>query len=365
MSSSDSIHETYMRRALALADSQLGQTAPNPSVGCVIVKGNQVVGKGVTANGGRPHAEVVALNKAKHHAQGATAYVTLEPCCHYGKTPPCTEALINAGIKNVFIATLDPFAKVNGGGVKALEKAGMDVMVGMCEQDAIDINRGFFKVCRKGQPLVTLKLATSLDAKIATATGHSQWITNPKARDYAHQLRANHDAIMVGSGTLFADNPTLTCRIQGMEHRTPIRIVVDTHARISPDSNLVQTATKEQPVRVLTTQTNVPFDHPFVSFFPCKADEANRVSMDDALYLLAKQGITRLLVEGGASLAASMMQAALIDKLIWIRAPFIIGGDGLPALARLGIAHIDDAMHLQLKSSHTLGDNTVEVYDTM
>lgn len=353
----------HMQSALSLAREALGTTAPNPCVACVIVKDGTIIAEGVTQKGGRPHAETIALEKIGHKAQGATAYVTLEPCCHTGETGPCTDALIKAHIARVVIATRDPSDKVAGKGIEALKKAGIEVMLGVCEAEAREINQGFFSVCEKKRPFVTLKLATSLDGKIATKTGQSQWITGEQARKYAHLLRAQHDAIMVGIGTALSDDPLLTCRLPGYEDRTPIRIVVDSHLDLPGVSKLAQTAARDTPVWILTceSESNVA-DNTHITALTCPVDGEGRVSLTDALTLLATKGITRLLVEGGRTLASALIKQRLVDELVWIRAPMLIGNDGLDAIGNLGVEMLDDSVKLSFKSSKNFGEDSVEVY---
>jgi diaminohydroxyphosphoribosylaminopyrimidine deaminase/5-amino-6-(5-phosphoribosylamino)uracil reductase len=231
-----------MRAALALARRGLGMVWPNPSVGCVIVRDGRVVGRGVTAFGGRPHAEAIALATAGEQARGATVYVTLEPCCHWGRSPPCTEALITAGIARAVIATGDPDPRVNGQGLTRLRAAGVSVSTGLLEAEARDVLFGFSQRMTLGRPMVTLKLATTLDGRIATQRGESQWITGTAARRVAHALRGRHDAVMVGVGTVLADNPELTCRIPGYRPTPVVRVVADSHLRTPLTARLAATA---------------------------------------------------------------------------------------------------------------------------
>src|SRR6266446_3099076 len=241
----------HMRAAIALARRGLGDVWPNPAVGCVIVRKGRVVGRGWTQPGGRPHGETVALARAGVAATGATAYVTLEPCCHWGKTPPCADALIAAGLRRVVVALEDPDPRVAGAGIERLRAAGIEVEVGLCAAEAAEINAGFLQRVRLGRPLVTLKLATSLDGRIATAGGESRWITGPLARERAHLLRATHDAILVGTDTVLADDPRLTCRVPGLSRRSPVRVVIDRHLRISPGARLIAEA-RQVPTSVVT-----------------------------------------------------------------------------------------------------------------
>src|SRR5215475_6368773 len=231
-----------MQAALALARRGLGAVWPNPAVGCVIVKDGRVVGRGWTQPGGRPHGETEALRRAGPAARGATAYVSLEPCCHWGRTPPCVDALIAAGIQRVVVALEDPDPRVAGGGLRRLRAAGLTVETGLCAAEAAEVNAGFLCHRSLGRPLVTLKLATSLDGRIATRRGESRWISGSLARDRAHALRASHDAITVGVQTVLADDPQLTCRLPGLNDRSPVRVVIDRHLRIPPAARLIADA---------------------------------------------------------------------------------------------------------------------------
>src|SRR5579872_5958594 len=232
----------HMKTALALARRGLGLVWPNPSVGCVIVMEGRVIGRGWTRPGGRPHGETEALSQAGEAARGATAYVSLEPCCHWGKTPPCTDALVAAGITRVVVPIEDPDPRVQGQGVARLKAAGIKVDVGLCAAEAAEVNAGFFLRMKEGRPLLTLKLATSRDGRIATRGQESQWITGPLSRARAHLLRATHDAVMVGSNTVLVDDPLLTCRLPGLEERSPVRIVVDGRLRVPLTARVVAEA---------------------------------------------------------------------------------------------------------------------------
>src|SRR6266853_3702784 len=246
-----------MRAALGLARRGLGRVWPNPAVGCVIVKDGRAVGRGWTQPGGRPHAETEALARAAAAAHGATAYVTLEPCCHWGRTPPCADALIAAGLGRVVVALEDPDPRVAGGGVARLRAAGIAVEAGLGAAEAAEINAGFFQRVRLGRPLVTLKLATSLDGRIATASGESRWITGAPARERAHLLRATHDAILVGTDTVLTDDPQLTCRLPGLASRSPVRIVLDRQLRIPPTARIIAEA-RQVPTWLMTLSSANP-----------------------------------------------------------------------------------------------------------
>jgi diaminohydroxyphosphoribosylaminopyrimidine deaminase/5-amino-6-(5-phosphoribosylamino)uracil reductase len=355
-----------MRAALALARRGLGTVWPNPAVGCVIVDRGRVVGRGWTQPGGRPHGESEALGRAGKAARGATAYVSLEPCCHWGRTPPCTDALIAAGIRRVVVALEDPDPRVAGEGVRRLRAAGLDVDIGLCEAEAAEINAGFFCRLRNGRPLVTLKLATSLDGRIATGRGESQWITGPPARERAHALRAAHDAIIVGTGTVLADDPQLTCRLPGLAHRSPVRVVVDRHLRIPPTMRVISDA-RAVPTWVLTLPSadaarRQAFVRAGATVIDIDPGPDGNGSVAAALAALGERGITRLLVEGGGRLAAAFAGAGLIDRLVWVHAPTLIGGDGIPAIAEFGLEMLSQAPSFERLSTETVGDDVLTVF---
>jgi diaminohydroxyphosphoribosylaminopyrimidine deaminase/5-amino-6-(5-phosphoribosylamino)uracil reductase len=330
-----------MRAALALARRTLGSVWPNPAVGCVLVRDRVVVGRGATRPGGRPHAETEALDNAGAAASGATAYISLEPCSHHGVTPPCADALVRAGIARAVVAVEDPDPRVGGSGIRRLRAAGIAVTVGVLADEARDLNAGFFLRCREGRPLFTLKLATTLDGRIATRSGESRWITGETARAMAHRLRAFHDGVLVGSETVLADDPQLTCRLPGLERRSPVRIVADRRLRLPLASRLVATA-GETPTWVVTS-TDAPAAKTealaatgvTVIALPTVADPLAAVRALAAA--LADHGLTRVLIEGGGVIAGSFLAAGLVDRLEWFRAPRIIGADGRPATAGFAI----------------------------
>ena len=329
--------EDHMRAALSLAARGLGQTAPNPSVGCVIVDADgSVVGRGTTAPGGRPHAEVVALRMAGAAARGGTAYVTLEPCSHVGQTPPCADALIVAGIARVVVAATDLDPRVNGAGLARLRAAGVAVTEGVLAAAAETLGAGFATRVRLGRPLVTLKLASTLDGRIATAQGESRWITGPAARRAAHFLRATHDAILIGVGTMLADDPDLTCRLPGAR-AVPLR-------RIVADSTL-RTPLTAAGARVLPVAAS---DH--------------GIDLAAGLAALGADGLTRLLVEGGGGIAASLLRAGLVDRLAWFHAPAVMGGDGWPAAAPLGLGGLADIPRFVRTCVRPVGDDLLTIF---
>ncbi|OYQ31783.1 riboflavin biosynthesis protein RibD [Niveispirillum lacus] len=340
-----------MQAALRLARRHLGRVWPNPSVGCILVKDGVVLGRGVTAPGGRPHGEPQALAQAGEAARGATVYVSLEPCNHHGKTPPCSEALIAAGVARIVVACEDPDPRVSGGGIRRLREAGIQVDVGLCAMDAMAVNAGFFSRILKGRPGVTLKLATSLDGRVATATGHSQWITGPDSRARGHLLRAHHDAILIGIGTALADDPELTCRLPGLAGANPVRVVLDSHLRLPLTAKLVRGAATIAPTWVVTltgadSAKAAALDAAAVRVLRVDADKDGRLPVQGALTALAGQGITRLLVEGGPTVATAFLKAGVVDQVEWFRAPLLIGGDGLPAVGHLDVDLLAQALRL-------------------
>jgi diaminohydroxyphosphoribosylaminopyrimidine deaminase/5-amino-6-(5-phosphoribosylamino)uracil reductase len=342
-----------MAAALSLAARNLGQTWPNPAVGCVIVdKAGHVAGRGFTQRGGRPHAETEALTMAGDRARGGAAYVTLEPCSHHGKTPPCAEALIAAGLARCVIAVEDPDSRVSGRGAARLREAGIAIETGVLAAQARNLNAGFLTCVAQRRPLVALKLATSLDGRIATRTGESRWITGEDARAFGHRLRATHDAIAVGSGTVLADDPDLTCRIPGLEHRSPVRLVFDRRGRT--------------PATAKVMSPNAPtwlIGGKGVKGATQCIDIAINAAPTDMLVKLGEAGLTRILVEGGATLATAFLKAGLVDRLYWFRAPIVIGGDGVPGIAPMGVDHLALPVGLRCTDRRAFGNDVLEVYE--
>lgn len=346
-----------MAHALRLATRGLGNVWPNPAVGCVVTRDGLVVGRGWTQPGGRPHAEVRALEQAGPLARGATAFVTLEPCAHHGKTPPCAEALIAAGVTRVVTALTDPDPRVSGKGHAMLRAAGIEVAEGVLSEPAARLNAGFLKRVTRGLPLVTLKLAATLDGRIATASGESRWITGPAARRKVHALRLSHDAVMVGSGTAIADDPDLTVRDMGAAHQ-PVRVVLDRTLRHAPDSRLGRSA-RAHPVWLLhgpsapeaARQAWLATGAELIEV----AETAGRLDLPAALAALAARGVTRVLSEGGSTLAAALVGAGLVDELALFSGAALIGGDGHPALGSLGLGRLSDAPRPTLIESDRLG----------
>jgi diaminohydroxyphosphoribosylaminopyrimidine deaminase/5-amino-6-(5-phosphoribosylamino)uracil reductase len=355
-----------MRAALALACRGLGRVWPNPAVGCVIARDGRVVGRGWTQPGGRPHAETEALARAGNQSQGATAYVTLEPCCHWGQTPPCADALIAAGLRRVVIAIEDPDPRVAGGGLTRLRAAGLIVEAGLCAAEAAELNAGFLHRVQFGRPQVTLKLATSLDGRIATPSGESRWITGPPARERGHLLRATHDAILVGTGTVVADDPQLTCRLPGLGDNSPVRVALDRRLRIPLGARLVAEA-RVTPTWVVTLPgadeaRQQAMRDAGVVVIPAEPDPAGRIDLAQALILLGERGLTRLLVEGGGRLAAALLRAGLVDRLVWFHAPVLLGGDAVPAIAELGLDRLADAPAFERVSGGIVGDDVMGTF---
>jgi diaminohydroxyphosphoribosylaminopyrimidine deaminase/5-amino-6-(5-phosphoribosylamino)uracil reductase len=354
----------YMTVALTLARRGLGQVAPNPAVGCVLVRDGRVVGRGWTGRGGRPHAETRALAAAGEHARGAAAYVTLEPCSHQGVTPPCCDALIAAGVRRVVAAVQDPDPRVSGQGLERLRGAGVEVEVGICRAEAEDLNIGFFTRTLLGRPMVTWKVASTLDGRIATTTGDSRWITGAQARARAHLLRASHDAVMVGTNTGLADDPRLDVRLPGLEDSSPVRIVLDRQRRLPRRSRLLA-ATPKRPTW-LVVESGRDVDIPrrpglTVLAVPAESDDG-RLSLPHLLTLLGEREITRLMVEGGGVLAGGLLAADLVDRIVWFRGALVVGGDGRPAADGFGVETLEHARRFTRTDHFTVGEDLVELF---
>lgn len=353
--------ERFMALALSLGRRGMGRVWPNPAVGCVIVKDGQIVGRGWTADGGRPHAEPQALAQAGDAARGATAYVTLEPCAHHGQTPPCAESLIDAGVARVVVALGDPDPRVDGGGIRMLQAAGIAVTTGVGEKAARQDHAGFLSRVTRGRPFVTLKLAGTLDGRIATATGESQWITGPLARRAVHMMRARHDAVMVGAGTVRADDPSLTVRGLGID-RQPVRVVVSRAMKLSPDAVLAKTA-REVPVWLCHGEGAevAPWTEQGAVSLSCDT-VSGQVDPLSALQALAARGITRVFCEGGGMLAASLLNADLVDELAVFSAGVAIGAEGTPMLAAMGIDRLALAPRFALADVSRVGGDICHIW---
>lgn len=349
-----------MAHALVLAARGLGRTWPNPSVGCVIVDRDEyIAGRGRTQDGGRPHAETEALREACTRARGATAYVSLEPCAHQGQTGPCAQALIDAGVARVVSAIEDPDPRVAGMGHAILTAAGVSVRTNVLAAQAKALNEGFFSRVARRRPFVTLKLATTLDGKIALPSGESRWITGERARAHTHLERARHDAVVVGVGTALKDDPELTCRLPRVRAAGPVRIVVDSKARL-PLSSKLATSAKTTPVWVLTAESADALQSAGVKALRVSA-AAGGVDLDAAMKALGSQGLTRVLVEGGATLASALLKLGLVDRLLWYRASSLMG-EGIAAVALDGLSSLKDMPRFVREETISLGEDVLETY---
>lgn len=362
----DDLDINYMRRALALAERGRGRVSPNPLVGCVLVQGGRIVGQGWHSRAGAPHAEVEALRSAGADAAGATAYVTLEPCSHYGRTPPCTDALLAAGVTRVVVAALDPDPRVDGGGAEQLRRAGVTVVTGVLEAEAFRQNEVFRTNQLKRRPFVLYKSAMSLDGKSAVGAGPARWITGPESRRLVHEWRDEHAAIGVGVGTVLADDPSLTTRLP--EGRTPIKVIFDSGLRTPPDARLFAPDDAGKAARVILVASDTQVAGNGDATRRARALRAagaelllvpgggGRPELGPALERLLNLGVTSLLLEGGGTLAWSFLQARLIDRVAWFVAPTLIGGEGIPGpLAGAGALTMNDAVGLTEVSVATVG----------
>ncbi len=350
------MNEIFMREALRIARNAEGRTSPNPLVGCVIVREGKIVAEGWHRKAGTPHAEVHALNMAGDLAKGATLYVTLEPCSHFGRTPPCANKIVESGVAKVVVAMKDPNPKVAGRGIEILKSAGIEVKVGVLEDDAKKLNEVFLKWITKKMPFVTAKFACSLDGKIATSTGKSQWISCAESRNFSHKLRDINDAIMVGVGTVLADNPSLTTRIEG--GKNPVRVIVDSLAKTPLNFNVVSdnlaktifAVTENAPTEKINALKNSGCE-----ILICGK---NQVDLKILMQKLAEMEITSVLVEGGGILHFSMLQNKLVDKIFTFIAPKIIGGENAKtAVEGAGFANLQDAVQLKNISTEKIGDD--------
>lgn len=313
-------NQKFISYALNLAQRNLGRTAPNPIVGCIIVHNGTIISTGITATGGHPHAETIAINKVpdKRILEESEIYITLEPCSHFGKTPPCVDEIIKNKFKKVIISTSDPDSRVDGKGISKLKAAGIEVICGILEKEAREINRGFFTAKKLSRPFVTLKLATSLDGQIATENFDSKWITSERARNFVHLLRAKNDAILVGANTAKKDNPRLDCRLPGLEEFSP-RIVILSHENFNAE-------------------------------------------LEDILKQLCSEGVNSLLIEGGQNVATQFLQKNLVDELIWIRNKKIIGSDGISAVGKMGFDNISKVLNnFERQETRELDEDIIEI----
>lgn len=355
--------EEFMQRALDLATLATGRTNPNPMVGAVIVKDNRIIGEGYHHKAGTPHAEVHALKAAGDNSREATVYVSLEPCSHFGKTPPCADALIKAGVKRVVIAMVDPNPKVAGQGIKRLKNAGVEVEVGVLEKQARRINEVFLKHIQTGKPFVAMKTAMTLDGKIACASGDSKWITNEESRAYVHQLRNTYEAIMVGIGTVLKDDPRLNTRLDVEDLRDPIRVIIDTHLELPVESHIVQSASEQRTIVYCSNRV----DQQPIQLLESKGIEVIAINDENGFLPLAEVfkslyefGICSLLVEGGGEVNGYLVQHQLVDKLYWFVAPKILGGrESLSPVGGAGIQQMKDAYLLNQIEIQRFGEDVL------
>lgn len=359
------IHENdefYMKKCFELASKALGRTEPNPLVGAVIVKNYEIVGSGYHHKAGEAHAEINALREAGAAAGGSTVYVNLEPCCHFGRTPPCTDALIRAGVKRVVIASLDPNFQIAGQGAEVLRQAGIEVDTGVLADQALKLNEIYFKYIQTRRPFVLLKAAMTLDGKIATASGDAKWVSNEKSRQFAHELRNKYQGVLVGIGTVTKDNPRLNIRLAKSDARDPIRVVLDTNLRISEQSNLLQTAW-DQPLLIFCRPNIDEIKRKKLTRLGAEivsvaTDDDYRISLTEVLEELGRREITSLLVEGGSEVHASFLNQGLADKVCWFISPKLVGGRTAPtSVGGLGKKYMQDAIQLKNISYQQFGED--------
>ena len=352
--------EIFMEKALILARRGLGKTSPNPMVGALVLKEGKILGKGYHRRYGGAHAEVIALRNAKGDVKGASMYVTLEPCCHHGWTPPCVDALIGAGMSRVVIGTPDPNPRVNGKGIQILRDNGIQVRVGVLEERCRELNEAYFKYIQRGIPLVTLKFAQSLDGRIATKTGRSQWISSPKALRLAHKLRSVHDGVLVGIGTILVDDPSLTVRL--VKGKNPRRIIVDGGLRIPLTAKVLNDEWVDKTIIVATEKANrgkaQVLKNLGAEILWAAKNQRGEVDMKDLLGKLGRMEITSVLVEGGAKIITSFLKESLADKIVIMIAPKLIG-DGIEAVGNLEIRDLNEALRLSKMKTRRLGEDIV------
>jgi diaminohydroxyphosphoribosylaminopyrimidine deaminase/5-amino-6-(5-phosphoribosylamino)uracil reductase len=349
----------HMRLALREAAKGLGRTSPNPAVGAVLVKGGRVVARGHHARAGGPHAEVVAIRAAGRRARGADLYTTLEPCDHYGKTPPCSMAVLEAGVRRVFVGSADPNPLVNGKGIARLRGAGVEVVEGVLREECDALNAHWFKFMRERRPYVTLKAAVTLDGRIATRTGDARWVTGEAARRWVHRLRDRVDAILVGSGTARTDDPLLTTRLPGGRGHDAMRVVLDTELALPRNLALLHPRSAAPTVVAHASARTRRFG-PGVELLRCRRGKGG-VDLRDLLAKLAARGVTHLLVEGGARVHAAFLAAGLVDRLAVFIAPKLAGGDGVPLLAGPGPARMRDALRLDEVQVERVGEDVLVI----
>ncbi len=351
--------EKWMRLALKLAAK--GFTPPNPMVGCILVQNGALIGQGFCPMAGQPHAEVFALRDAGLLAAGSTAYVTLEPHNYHGKTPPCTDALIRAGVARVVVATLDTNPRINGQGIEQLREAGIETLVGVMEREARKLNEAFFYFHERSAPFVTLKAAMTLDGKIATRTGHSRWVTSQKAREFSHGIRARSGAVMVGVNTLLADNPALTARLSPASPRQPLRIIVDSRLRIPPQSQAVSLSNLQTPLLIATSlnansENETRLKRSGVEVLRLPETLEGRVSLPALMKELVAREVISVLVDGGGELHAALLKEGIANKILFFIAPKIAGGASSPtAVGGEGVSLMSDAYQVERLTAKRFG----------
>jgi diaminohydroxyphosphoribosylaminopyrimidine deaminase/5-amino-6-(5-phosphoribosylamino)uracil reductase len=352
--------EFYMKRALTLARKGKRWTSPNPMVGCVIVKDGHIIGEGYHKRFGENHAEINAINSASETRAGATFYITLEPCSYYGKTPPCVDRIIDSGAACVVAGVLDPNPAVSGRGIEKLKNHGIDTRLGVLEEECRDLNEKFFTFMTTGIPFVTLKYAQTIDGRIASSTGHSQWISSTPSRRFAHVLRAEHDAVLVGIDTVIHDDPELTVRLA--RGRNPLRIIVDSTLRMPEDATVLKNQMKAKTLIAVTSQSSQKrrayFNDRGIETLVIDEDGEGRVDLKKLLIAVGKRGLSSVFVEGGANIITSFVRDGLPDRIVIITAPKILGR-GTEAIGDLGIQRVDDSIQLSVKKIMKKGDDIV------
>ncbi len=353
-------HEKYMRLALELAAKGAGYVSPNPMVGAVVVKDDRVVGRGYHQALGGPHAEVNAIDDAGDAARGATLYVTLEPCNHYGRTPPCTQKILNAGIRRVVVAMADPNPHVTGGGNAYLGSLGLEVACGICEAEAVALNESFIKFMHTRHPFVVLKLAATLDGRIATRSGDARWVTGPQARAFVHQLRHGMDAIMVGIGTVLADDPELTTRLEQGGGIDPVRVVLDSRLTISPEARMLNQSSAAETLIICGPEAPEEKGARLREKGACLIQlplAEGRIDLKLLMKELGARGLTSLLIEGGAQVAAASLKDGIVDKVHFFYAPKIMGGDGIPICTGKGPEKMSECLPVSRTTVSRAGED--------
>ncbi len=360
------MHAKFIRKTISLARIAKGKTSPNPLVGAVIVKGGGIIGRGYHAKAGEPHAEINAINNANVSTKGATLYVNLEPCCHHGRTPPCVDAIIKAGIKEVFVGMYDPNPLVSGGGIEKLRDNGIDVIVGVLEHECEKLNESFIKFVTKKLPFVILKSAASLDGKTATASGDSKWITNDRSRRFVHRLRNEVDAILVGSGTLMKDDPHLTVRLDGKRTNAPVRVVLDKSLKIKQKANVLKNMSEVKTIIFTSKAADKKKSANLIdkgAKLISVPEKDGMLNLKSVLKKLAGEGITSVLVEGGSTLHASFVREKLADKMFQFYAPKLIMGDkAKPIFSGDSKDLIKDAISVKISELRKFGDDIMVEY---